>query len=192
MFKKLKSQLQEAVNNAASLTVTNHNNNQESDAASQSGRSRKNSYSSVASDSAQSSFLFGNYATPQRKYYPPSDVESDLDASSSVTSDWSNDQLSPGSTNSEIKKLNKLLDIYKNKFNQLKNAYAEVESEKEKIKVSRSNLKVTRMNKTLLLTIDSVLGIAVIYLYSVYSSVNTVLEPFSQCFNRKYYLIKFN
>jgi hypothetical protein len=153
MFKKLKSQLQEAVNTAASLTVTNHNNNsQESDAASQSGRSRKNSYSSVASDSAQSSFLFGNYATPQRKYYPPSDVESDLDASSSVTSDWSNDQLSPGSTNSEIKKLNKLLDIYKNKFSQLKNAYAEVESEKEKIKVSRINIVIR------------------------------ILEPFSQCF----------
>jgi hypothetical protein len=88
--------------------------------------------------------------------------------------------------------LNKLLDIYKNKFNQLKNAYAEVESEKEKIKVSRSNLKVTRMNRTLIFTIDSVLGIAVIYLYSVYSSVNTDLKPFSQCFKKKYYLIKFN
>ena len=83
----------------------------------------------------QSNFLFGNYSTPQRKYYPPSDVESEFDASSSVTSDWSNEQLSPKSTNSEIKKLNKLLDIYKSKFNQLKNAYGEVESEKEKIKV---------------------------------------------------------
>jgi len=140
MFKKLKSQLQEAVNNAASLTIPNHNahnNNQESDVASQSGRSRKDSYSSVASDSVQSNFLFGNYSTPQRKYYPPSDVESDLDASSSVTSDWSNEQISPSSTNSEIKKLNKLLDIYKSKFNQLKNAYAEVETEKEKIKVRK-------------------------------------------------------
>ena len=33
--------------------------------------------------------------------------------------------------------MQKLVDIYKNKFLQLKNAYNETESEKEKIKVSR-------------------------------------------------------
>ena len=140
MFKKLKSQVQEAVNNAAlTLTSTNSVNHQDttSEINTPSVRSRKNSYSSVASDSATSIGLFGNYSTPQRKYYPPSDVESEIDTSSNA-GDWQNDQQlhSPPSHNSEIKKLNTLLDIYKKKYSQLKNAYGEVESEKEKIKVS--------------------------------------------------------
>jgi hypothetical protein len=38
-------------------------------------------------------------------------------------------------------KLQKLLSIQKNKFNQLKNAYDEVEREKEHIKVLKSTLE---------------------------------------------------
>ena len=139
MFKKLKSQVQEAVNNAAQTLTNTVANNQDNEINTPSVRSRKNSFSSVASDSA-STVLFGTYSTPQRKYYPPSDVESEFETSS-TTSDWSSEQhlsnqsQSPPNSNSEIKKLNKLLEIYKNKFAQMKNAYAEVESEKEKIKV---------------------------------------------------------
>jgi hypothetical protein len=39
-------------------------------------------------------------------------------------------------------KLQKLLSIQKNKFNQLKNAYDEVEREKEHIKVLKSTLEL--------------------------------------------------
>ncbi len=73
--------------------------------------------------------LFDNYVSPQRQYYPPSDIESEMEESYQ-------EPASPGSSmNMDIKKLNKLLDIYKNKFSQLKEAYAESELEKEKIKV---------------------------------------------------------
>ncbi len=40
----------------------------------------------------------------------------------------------PAIISTDIKKLNKLLDIYKNKFNQLKQAYEESETDKERIK----------------------------------------------------------
>ncbi len=76
--------------------------------------------------------LFGNYTTPQRKYYPPSDIESELDDSSFLDNGSPNN---PSPLNVEVKKLNKLVEIYKNKFNQLKEAYAESEAEKEKVKV---------------------------------------------------------
>lgn len=99
-------------------------------------RSRVNSFSSVTSDTAQSA-IFANYSTPQRRYYPPSDIESEFeadlpahDANSSVTS-----QASPAT--GEAKKLHKLLDVYKTKYDQLRNAYAEVEAEKEKIRVAK-------------------------------------------------------
>jgi hypothetical protein len=94
-------------------------------------RSRVNSVTSVSS---VTSVIFSNYSTPQRKYYPPSDIESDFEVES-VSSETSPNQLSPNNSN-DIKKLNKLLDIYKNKFNQLKMAYDEAETEKEKIKVN--------------------------------------------------------
>ena len=92
-------------------------------ASSNAGRSRTNSFSSVASDSTQ--FLFANYSTPNRNYYPPSDLESELDESVNLDS----------SPNNDVKRLNKLVSVYKNKFNQLKEAYTEAEVEKEKIKV---------------------------------------------------------
>jgi DNA repair exonuclease SbcCD ATPase subunit len=136
MFKKLKSQVQEAVagglNQLNQLNASPTSNNQHannSDVASTSGRSRVNSYSSVTSDTTTS--IFGNYSTPQRKYYPPSDIESEFEVDSFSEPNTSG---ASSPTNNEIKKLNKLLDIYKNKFNQLKNAYTEVETEKEKIK----------------------------------------------------------
>ena len=81
----------------------------------------------MTSDS--NSVIFGNYSAPQRKYYPPSDVESELEGDISL-----NDPATSPSSN-EAKRLNKLVDIYKNKFNQLKEAYNETEAEKEKIKV---------------------------------------------------------
>ena len=79
--------------------------------------------------------IFSNYSTPQRKYYPPSDIESDFETESLSGETQSPNQLSPPNNNNDVKKLNKLLDIYKNKFNQLKMAYDEAETEKEKIKV---------------------------------------------------------
>jgi hypothetical protein len=90
--------------------------------------------SSVTSDGTPSA-IFSSYATPQRNYFPPSDIESEYEAegpselNASLTS-----QSSPPLT-TESKKLHKLLDVYKVKYSQLKNAYDEVEGEKEKIKV---------------------------------------------------------
>ena len=88
----------------------------------------------TSSVSSINSIMFGNYSTPQRKYYPPSDIESDIDLDADQSNSSSTTQSQP---NQEVKKLNKLLDIYKNKFNQLKDAYNEVENEKEKIKVNK-------------------------------------------------------
>lgn len=106
--------------------------------ASNPARSRVNSMSSVTSESAQSA-IFGSYSTPQRKYYPPSDVESEFEADyqslDQANTSMSSQSVSPASN--ETKKLHKLLDVYKTKYNQLKNAYDEVEAEKEKIKVLR-------------------------------------------------------
>lgn len=135
MFKKLKSQVQEAVTQGLKPLSPS----QPSSNAGDLGRSRTNSFSSVTSDSTIPS-LFGNYTTPQRKYYPPSDVESEIEDSSYLDSSINLESSSSSSTvtnnyNNEAKKLNKLLDIYKNKFNQLKEAYSESEAEKEKIKV---------------------------------------------------------
>jgi hypothetical protein len=86
----------------------------------------------VASDSTQ--FLFGNYTTPNRTFNPPSDLESEFEVDNSVNSD--SNSISPQTNNTEIKRLNKLVDIYKNKFSQLKEAYKESESENERIKVN--------------------------------------------------------
>ena len=107
--------------------------------ASNAARSRTNSMTS--SVSSVTSTLFGNYSTPQRKHYPPSDVESEIDvdeftntnASSNSNSNNQSSQSPPAS--SDTKKLHTLLNIYKGKFNQMRDAYNEVESEKEKIKV---------------------------------------------------------
>lgn len=82
---------------------------------SNSGRSRRDSHSSIASDTT--GFLFTNYTSPSRNYYPPSDIESEVESESGD-------------------RLNKLLDIYKKKYTQLKNAFDENEMEKEKIKVA--------------------------------------------------------
>ena len=83
----------------------------------------------MASDSTQ--YLFGNYSSPNRAFNPPSDFESELEG------DSVNFDSSPTTGNNEVKRLNKLLGIYKNKFAQLKDAYAESETEKEKIKVRK-------------------------------------------------------
>jgi hypothetical protein len=94
--------------------------------------------SSVTSDGAPSA-IFSSYSTPQRKYYPPSDVESEYEtevtqSSNEATTSFTTSPSSPHSNN-ETKKLHKLLEVYKVKYGQLKNAYDEVEGEKEKIKV---------------------------------------------------------
>jgi hypothetical protein len=90
--------------------------------------------SSVTSDGAPSA-IFTSYSTPQRKYYPPSDIDSEneTDGLSDINSSIASQSSPPLTT--ESKKLHKLLDVYKSKYNQLKNAYDEVEGEKEKIKV---------------------------------------------------------
>ena len=131
MFKKLKSQVQDAVSERLN-TITGSPSQPSSIAGSTAGRSRTNSISSIASADSTIPTLFGNYTTPPRKYYPPSDVESEIDDSSML--DTSTGMPSPSS---ETKKLNKLLEIYKNKFSQLKEAYSESEAEKEKIKVRK-------------------------------------------------------
>ena len=97
----------------------------------------------MTSVSSVTSNIFGNYSTPQRKYYPPSDVESDFEFEALNESTASSSQVfqSPANNNNDIRKLNKLLDIYKNKFAQLKNAYDEAETEKEKIKVNLTIFK---------------------------------------------------
>jgi hypothetical protein len=96
-------------------------------------RSRTNSFSSIASADSTIPNLFGDYTTPTRRYYPPSDVESEFDDSSLLDTSGGLTS-SPGPTASDAKKLNKLLDIYKNKFSQLKHAYEESEADKERIK----------------------------------------------------------
>ncbi|CAF0851109.1 unnamed protein product [Brachionus calyciflorus] len=120
MFKKLKSQIKESVtpvlNSGGSLLSSTL------ETVSNSARSRRDSHSSIASDTT--GYLFSNYSTPSRNYYPPSDVESEVES----------DLNDSNQTNNESTRLNKLLEIYKQKFNQLKNAYNESEAEKEKIK----------------------------------------------------------
>ena len=105
--------------------------------------------SSVTSDSAPSA-IFSNYSTPQRNFYPPSDIESELE-NEQQTSFIENANMSTISTSSppsthEAKKLHKLLEVYKTKYTQLKNAYIEVETEKEKVKkvLSESQDKVLK------------------------------------------------
>jgi hypothetical protein len=78
--------------------------------------------------------IFGNFSTPQRKYYPPSDIESEYETDS-IANETSFNQASPVPATNESKKLHKLLEVYKVKYNQLKDAYIEVDAEKEKIKV---------------------------------------------------------
>jgi hypothetical protein len=91
----------------------------------------------VTSDTA--SAIFSSYSTPQRRYYPPSDIESELEAETSFINSSGDNNNSANSSvaqspSGEARKLNKLLDVYKTKYTQLKNAYDEVEAEKEKIK----------------------------------------------------------
>lgn len=74
--------------------------------------------------------MFSNYISPNRNFYPPSDLESE-----EIDNEFNSDT-SP--TSNETKQLRKLVSVYKNKFNQLKEAYTEVESEKEKIKVLKN------------------------------------------------------
>ncbi|RNA12383.1 golgin subfamily A member 4 isoform X2 [Brachionus plicatilis] len=111
MFKKLKSQIKDSVSPVLTSGTNYLSNTIET--MSNSGRTRRDSHSSVASDAT--GFLFTNYTSPSRSYYPPSDIESEVESESGD-------------------RLNKLLDIYKNKYAQLKNAFAESEAEKEKIK----------------------------------------------------------
>jgi hypothetical protein len=135
MFKKLRSQVQEVVNkNLGPLSPGSESNY---DTTSNASRSRADSFSSVTSDSIVP--IFGNYSSPARTFYPPSDIESDADYNeTSFGGDNTIDSSArPSSNNSgEVTKLHKLLDIYKNKYKQLKSAYDESEAEKEKIKVN--------------------------------------------------------
>ncbi|UJR10069.1 hypothetical protein I4U23_014291 [Adineta vaga] len=75
---------------------------------------------SASSDISQTQLGNTNYVSPSRQYVPPSDIESEYGADES-----------DHETNT---KMQKLLNIYKNKFTQLKNAYSEVEREKENLK----------------------------------------------------------
>ena len=64
-----------------------------------------------------------------------SEIENDISFAELGNVSYSNTGSPPNANaTNEIKKLNKLLDIYKNKFRQLKDAYAETEAEKEKIR----------------------------------------------------------
>ncbi len=101
---------------------------------SNSARSRTNSITSSVQSVTNTNSLFGNYSSPQRQYNPPSDVESEID----VDDFTNNSQSSSPNSNADTKKLHTLLNIYKSKFNQLRDAYNEVENEKEKIKVNIS------------------------------------------------------
>ncbi|CAF1230556.1 unnamed protein product [Rotaria sordida] len=75
---------------------------------------------SASSDISQTTTTNSNYVSPTRSFIPPSDIESEHGGDES-----------DHETNS---KMQKRLDIYKNKFIQLKNAYNEVEREKDRIK----------------------------------------------------------
>lgn len=97
-----------------------------SSASSIANRSRTNSFSSVASDST--TYLFNNYSSPNRNFYPPSDLESELN-------DNENSFVDSTSNSDEARELRKKISVLKNKFTQLKRAYDEVDGEKEKIKV---------------------------------------------------------
>ncbi len=132
------------------LTVISNNKSKQNSkiksyASSNPARSRTNSFSSMASDSTQ--YLFGNYSSPNRAYNPPSDFESEIENESS------NFDSSP-TGNNEVKRLNKLLGIYKNKFAQLKDAYAESETEKERIKV-RGKIVSKKLIKLKLISFNS-------------------------------------
>nr|ACI90345.1 golgi autoantigen golgin subfamily a4-like protein [Philodina roseola] len=65
-----------------------------------------------------------SYVSPPRQYVPPSDVESEFGGDES-----------DHESSTKMLKMQRILAVYKNKFNQLKNAYDEVEREKENIKI---------------------------------------------------------
>ncbi|CAF4958352.1 unnamed protein product [Rotaria sp. Silwood1] len=95
---------------------------------SENNRSRLDSASSDISQFSigQSPNASITYVSPQRIHMLPSDIESEYGGDGGDESDHE--------SNTKMIKMQKLLSIYKNKFNQLKNAYDEVEREKEHIK----------------------------------------------------------
>ncbi|CAF1122028.1 unnamed protein product [Adineta steineri] len=132
MFKKLKDNIATQVNKTNqtlfssilptdSILSTRDSNNRTSSIAShdehENSRSRLDSTSSDISQTTGSST---SYASPPRQFVPPSDIESE----------YGGDE-SDHETNN---KMQKLLNIYKNKFSQLKSAYDEVEREKDNLK----------------------------------------------------------
>ncbi|CAF4681738.1 unnamed protein product [Rotaria sp. Silwood2] len=141
MFKNLKEKLGNQVtktnstllpgnSSSDSVSISRNSNTRTSsitsrDDNSENNRSRLDSTSSDISQFSvgQSPNASMTYVSPQRTHMPPSDIESEYGADES---DHEN--------NTKMIKMQKLLSIYKNKFNQLKNAYDEVEREKEHIK----------------------------------------------------------
>ncbi|CAF0909555.1 unnamed protein product [Adineta ricciae] len=122
MFKNLKDKLATQVNktnqtlfstilptdSASSSSTTSHDEN---------NRSR---IDSASSDISQTQIGNTSYVSPTRQFVPPSDVDSEYGADES--------------DHETHTKAQKLLNIYKNKFSQLKNAYNEVEREKDNLK----------------------------------------------------------
>ncbi|CAM4964666.1 unnamed protein product [Rotaria socialis] len=96
---------------ARTSSTTSHNDNFDHN------RSRLNS---AASDISQTASANNNYVSPARSFVPPSDIESEHGGDES-----------DHETNS---KMQRLVNIYKTKFIQLKNAYDEVERERDNIK----------------------------------------------------------
>ncbi|CAF3515661.1 unnamed protein product [Rotaria sp. Silwood1] len=92
-------------------SITSHDDNLDNN------RSRLDS---AASDISQTTTVNSHYVSPTRNFMPPSDIESEHGGDES-----------DHETNN---KMQKLLDVYKNKFNQLRNAYNETEREKDHIK----------------------------------------------------------
>ncbi|CAF1116441.1 unnamed protein product [Didymodactylos carnosus] len=87
-------------------------------------RSRLSSASSdVSQFSIGHSSSASNYVSPQRRYMPPSDIESEHEE---PTSDHESSE--------KMSKRQKLLTMYKNKFKQFKDAYDEVERENEHVR----------------------------------------------------------
>ncbi|CAF3595048.1 unnamed protein product [Adineta steineri] len=131
MFKKLKDNIATQVNKTNqtlfssilptdSILSRDSNNRTSSIASHDEHENSRSRLDSTSSDISQTTGSSTSYASPPRQYVPPSDIESE----------YGGDE-SDHETNN---KMQKLLNIYKNKFSQLKSAYDEVEREKDNLK----------------------------------------------------------
>ncbi|CAF4272270.1 unnamed protein product, partial [Adineta steineri] len=131
MFKKLNDNIATQVNKTNhtlfssilptdSILSRDSNNRTSSIASHDEHENSRSRLDSASSDISQTTGSSTSYASPPRQFVPPSDIESE----------YGGDE-SDHETNN---KMQKLLNIYKNKFSQLKSAYDEVEREKDNLK----------------------------------------------------------